>query len=232
VIDDIAAAIARLDAEPSPAAVRLDDPAALTGRVVVLPSAFNPPTWAHVRLLERAAARGGANQGLALLTTRNVDKGLYGASLPHRVGMLLAATAAEADFAVGAANQARILDQASALRAAFPAAQFDFVVGFDTLERLFAPRYYSDMEAELEPFFARHRVLAANRAGTGPRAVVDWIGRHAGRFAGAIETLELDEASARLSSTTAREAASTRDMSDVLPDAVRRYIRQHGLYRD
>jgi len=44
------------------------------------------------------------------------------------------------NIAVLAANAARIIDQASALSAAFGDFGVDAIVGFDTLERLFDPR--------------------------------------------------------------------------------------------
>jgi len=230
VLDEIGAALDRLDSDPAPAAVRFDEDAPLAGHVVVLPAAFNPPTLAHLHLLQRAAEHAGPAHPLALLTTRNVDKAIFGASLPHRVAMLLAARADHGGFAVAASNQARILDQAGALRAAFPAATFDFVVGFDTLERLFAPRYYTDMERELREFFSRHRVLAANRGEMSPSAVGLWIEEHTGPFSCAVTLLPIDPAPARLSSTLARQAASSLAGRDVVPPAVYRYIVESGLY--
>ena len=105
------------------------------------------------------------------------------------------------------------------------------VVGFDTLERLFAPRYYEDMERELAPFFERHRVLAANRATVGARDVEAWLDANAGAFRERIAVLEIDEVPASLSSTQVREALQgNRQAFDVAP-GVRRYIEEHGLYR-
>lgn len=229
--DEVAARLLRLDAEPLPAAVRFDQGPAIGATAAVLPSAFNPPTHAHQHLLERAVARFGIVSAIALLTTRNVDKGVNGASLSDRVGMLLALRAEMPALAVMASNQARIIDQAVALNSAFPATEFDFVVGFDTLERLFAPRYYEDMERELAPFFERHRVLAANRAAVGARDVEAWLDANAGAFRERIAVLEIDEVPASLSSTQVREALQgNRQAFDVAP-GVRRYIEEHALYR-
>ena len=229
--DEVAARLLRLDAEPLPAAVRFDHGPAIGATAAVLPSAFNPPTHAHQHLLERAVARFGIVSAIALLTTRNVDKGVNGASLSDRVGMLLALRAEMPALAVMASNQARIIDQAVALNSAFPATEFDFVVGFDTLERLFAPRYYEDQERELAPFFERHRVLAANRATVGARDVEAWLDANAGAFRQRIAVLEIDEVPASLSSTQVRQALQgNRQAFDVAP-GVRRYIEEHALYR-
>lgn len=224
--------LASLHAEPSPAVARFDDGPALGHTVVVLPSAFNPPTVAHLELMFVATQYAAATGSLALLTTRNVDKGIYGAGLADRVRMLIAAREDGGDFAIGASNQARIMDQAEALRRAFPRTDFHFVVGFDTLERLFAPRYYTDMERELRDFFGRHRVFAANRGATGPQEVADWIQGNAGRFGDAVEVLEIDASAARMSSTDARDRAARGEPAEELTAAVSAYIRKAGLYRN
>lgn len=229
-MDRIELALTGLDAEEAPAAARFDDGPPPAGRLVVLPSAFNPPTLAHLHLLREARAAAAADRSIALLTTRNVDKGIYGAPLAHRIGMLLALQRESPDLAVAASNQARIADQALALETLFPAATIDFVVGFDTLERLFSPRYYDDVERELESFFSRHRVLAANRGETDADAVARWCDEHSGRFRDRVEVLEIGEAAASVSSTQAREAERTEDASHVLPPPVRRYIAEHHLY--
>ncbi len=227
--------LAALERSHAPAAARFDAPDAPRGRWVVLPSAFNPPTLAHLRLLELARAAAGAEWGAALLTTRNVDKGVEGAPLAERVGMLLAARASRPALAVLAANRARIADQAEALAAAFPDAAFDFALGHDTLTRLFEARYYeggaAGMARALERFFARHRVVAANRGGAGAAEVADWAAANAGPFADRILVAALDERHARISSSAVRaRLAAGGDARADLPDEVAERIRARGLY--
>ena len=220
-----------LDHAPQPAAIRFDHGPAFDGTAAVLPSAFNPPTLAHQHLMQRALEAFGVRHALALLTTRNVDKGVHGAPLADRVGMLLSLAEEWSELAVAASNQARIIDQAQALTGAFPGTEFDFIVGFDTLERLFAERYYTDMWAELAPFFARHRVLAANRGSVEAREVAAWIDEHSGAFRDRILALEIDEFPASLSSTRVREALASGGNELHLPRPVLRYINEHALYR-
>ncbi len=241
---DIGARLAALDRRETPWAVRFEDGPVFSDDLVVLPSAFNPPTLAHQHLLERAAltpdpspksGRGEVAERnpkpVALLTTRNVDKGLHGATLLQRVEMLLGMQADWPELAVAVSNQARIIDQAESLRAAFGTGlRLNFVVGFDTLERLFAPRYYTDMESELAPFFEHSRVIAANRAHVGAEAVQEWIAGNAGPFASGIDVIEIDDEPASMSSTAARERVSAGG-GEMLPEAVHRYIERHGLYR-
>src|SRR5690606_5095638 len=145
---------------------------------------------------------------------RNVDKGLYGAALPHRVGMLLAMGSEQESLAVLASNAARFIDQARALRTAHPGAAFDFIAGHDTLVRIFEPRYYDGastgaMLAALDPFFAEHRLIVTNRAGAGPddvRAFLDQPGPR--EFASRVVVRELDPEPAAVSSTRARDEAA------------------------
>jgi nicotinamide-nucleotide adenylyltransferase len=226
----IAERLEQLDRSAQPSAERFDPGRRLEASVAVLPSAFNPPTLAHQHLLEKAVRAFGLQGCAALLTTRNVDKGLQGAGLDDRIGMLLALHGEWPELAVLASNQARIIDQAEALRRAFPGVSFDFVVGFDTLERLFAPRYYTDMAAELAPFFERHRVLAANRGEARPGHVEAWIPEHTGQFAHRVQLLEIDEFPSRLSSTAVREELANNGNAAHLARSVREYIREHRLY--
>ena len=230
--DPIQAALQRLQETTALAAVRLDDDKQLRGRVAVLPSAYNPPTRAHLHLLELASEVERIEYEAALLTTRNVAKGIEGASPANRVGMLLAARSARPGLAVLAANQARIVDQATALRIAFPEAAFDFVVGHDTLVRLFDARYYEgDMDLELEPFFAYHRVIATNRGDVSAEEVEAYVAELPIAYASRIVVRALDDGHHHVSSSDARARAGDGDDAEEVPPEVAAYIRAHGLYR-
>ncbi|MGK2964632.1 MAG: hypothetical protein ACSLFM_03405 [Tepidiformaceae bacterium] len=223
-------AIAALDSSPVPAVIRFDSGQPFSGRVALLSSAFNPPTFAHLALLDVAARH---DMPAALLSTKNVDKGLFGANLPHRVGMLLAASAAAATpFAVMATNAARFVDQARAVRSAYPGVPFDFVVGFDTLVRIFDARYYEDMAPDLDELFVHHRVIATNRA----EASTDEVDRYlaappAVAFRDRVIVEGLADGHALLSSSAARSEIEVHGVTGVVPRAVADYIREHRLYR-
>ncbi len=221
-------ALARLE---TPGVARFDRDKALQGRWAVLPSAFNPPTRAHLRLLDLALGVEGVQGGAALLTTRNVAKGIEGAALADRIGMLLAARAARPGLAVLAANQARIADQAAALRATWPSATFDFVLGYDTLIRLFDDQYYDGpMESVLDPFFKCHRIVATNRGEVSVADMEAWVAERASRYSARIITVGLDEEHGRMASSEARALIAAGDGSDDVPAEVAAYIREHGLY--
>ena len=214
-----------------PLVARFDAEEGLRGGWAVLPSAFNPPTRAHLRLLKLAEGVEGVERRAALLTTRNVAKGIEGASLADRIGMLLAARGSHPGLAVLAANQARIVDQAVALRETWPEAAFDFVLGFDTLVRLFDEQYYTGaMEAELDPFFTRHRVIAANRGDVAASGVDAYVAEQASRYGDRIVTVTLDAEHRAMSSSEARARIAAGEFSDGLPAEVTAYVREHGLY--
>jgi hypothetical protein len=184
-------------------------------------------------LLEVASETEGIAATAALLTTNNVDKSLFGAPLPHRVGMLLAAHERNDGLAVLGTNAARLVDQGEALGIEFPGVLFDFVVGFDTLIRVFDAKYYEDMPRTLERFFERHRLIATNRAQATIEAVQDYLREPLVRdFEGRIVVRELDADHARLSSTQARSAHAVGQDSGALTPEVAGYIRKHRLYGD
>ncbi|MDE2669101.1 MAG: hypothetical protein OXI51_05530 [Chloroflexota bacterium] len=223
--------LADLAGSEAPAVVRFDAAEGLRGGWAVLPSAFNPPTRAHLRLLDLAQGVEGVTGGAALLTTRNVAKGVEGAALEDRIGMLLAARESRPGLAVLGANQARIVDQAAGLREAWPEASFDFVLGYDTLVRLFDEQYYDGpMEVVLDPFFERHRVVAANRGEVTLGAMREWVAEQASRYAERIVTMALDQGHGRMASSEIRARIEAGAGSEDLPEGVAKYIREHGLY--
>ncbi len=223
--------LAELAGSEAPAVTRFDADEGLRGGWAVLPSAFNPPTRAHLRLLDLAQGVEGVTGGAALLTTRNVAKGVEGASLEDRIGMLLATRESRPGLAVLGANQARIADQAAVLRTNWPEASFDFVLGYDTLVRLFDQQYYNGpMEVVLDPFFERHRVIAANRGEVSLGAMREWVAEQASRYADRIATVALDREHGRIASSEIRARIEAGEGSDDLPEGVAEYIREHGLY--
>ncbi len=206
----------------------------MTGRIAVLPSAFNPPTLAHFAMLEAARSVSDVDAVAAMLTTRNVAKDVHGATLEHRVGMLLA-EAPKARFAVLTSNAARFVDQAAALVASAPASAFDFVAGYDTLIRLFDSRYYAEgaMAAELTRFFEAHRLIAVNRDDFGPEEISAFLGQPAARpFASRVIVVEIPREMAAHSSSASRAALAGggRETGAPISEDVGAYIQRHRLY--
>jgi nicotinic acid mononucleotide adenylyltransferase len=228
---DHAVRLAELHESAGFTATRFDPGATFGGRVAVLPSAYNPPTRAHLGLLDLAGKVKGVSAVAAMLTTNNVDKSLFGAPLSHRVGMLLALHQESPYVGVVASNAARLMDQGMALHASFPGVEFDFIVGFDTLVRLFDVKYYEDMGSALDRFFASHRVIATNRAEATLSAVRDFVSTtEVRRYSDRIVVRELHLDHARLSSTAARGDVAAGEGGGALTAAVAAYVDRFGLY--
>ena len=217
-----------------PRAVSFTPSDMLRGRVAVLPASFNPPTIAHLELLELSKAVPGTHLAAAMLTTQNVSKIIQEESLRHRLAMLMTIRLT-ADVHVLGCNKAKIVDQASVLSATFPNCAFDFIVGFDTLVRFFDEKFYENsksMTRELSIFFNRCRLITANRNEDDVDKVHRWIDDNSGSWKESIIVLELKETMRHVSSTIAREAIKDGRTSTFLPPLVQNYIAANNLYRD
>ncbi|KAI0044162.1 Nucleotidylyl transferase [Auriscalpium vulgare] len=127
-----------------------------------------------------------------------------------------------------------------------PGVQLAFLQGFDTIERLLAPRYYGSegkMHAALSKFFSRDgddsSVVYARRSASLPdpreqheRTVLEPAEEYL--RSGKIALIDIDEEVQRFSSTEARAKAKTGDGSwtRVVPKRIAEYIVEQGLYRN
>ncbi|KAK1254253.1 hypothetical protein MKX08_008248 [Trichoderma sp. CBMAI-0020] len=160
----------------------------LRQRLVVLDSSFNPPTRAHAEMaksaLEWASSSSSSTRLMLLLSVNNADKAPKPASFPTRLGMMegfghellksLAATNEEGlrpeiDLAVTKMpyfhDKARVIAESGFYAAGGnPEPEQIFLAGFDTVIRIFNPKYYSTgMRAALGPFFERARLRVTMR---------------------------------------------------------------------
>jgi nicotinic acid mononucleotide adenylyltransferase len=186
-------------------------------------------------MAELAAGRCGSDEVLLLLAKVNVEKGLFGAPLEARLLMLEALAGTRPTWSAAAANRARFVDKAEALRPLYPdRTDLRFVVGYDTLVRLFDPRFYGDMPSELDRLFGSSRFLAVNRGEQDPAAVRRLLdGPEARAYRDRFEVLELDPRHAAMSSSEARERLRGGEaVGDLVPEAVEGMIGRMGLYRN
>jgi nicotinic acid mononucleotide adenylyltransferase len=232
-------AMAALSPEGPPAARLFRRAPAAPGRspgvLVVLDASFNPLTAAHEAMLTAATAAQPADEVLLLLSSANVDKGLFGASLGQRLAMLLAYVHESDTLSVGGCSHARFVDKAVALKPLYPEGiRFEFVIGYDTLLRLFDPSYYEDTEAELRDLFSRAAFLVANRGADGEDAIRDFLARpDCAPFAGRLRAIRLSDEHAAMSSTQVRRArAEGRPYEHMVPERVAQLIEQMDLYRE
>lgn len=150
-------------------------------KLVVMDSSFNPPTRAHATMLRSAldAVRHVRQDGnettrvLLLLAVKNADKAPQPAAFPSRLGMMAAfgqeirswEDVPEFYVDVGVTTKPYFHDKALAIQQSGfygTTPEQIFLAGFDTLIRVFNPKYYGEaeggMQAALSPFFESSRL--------------------------------------------------------------------------
>ncbi|CAG8686590.1 759_t:CDS:1 [Ambispora leptoticha] len=145
-------------------------------------------------------------------------------------------------------NQPQLSSSLSA-QSSLPPLTLYFIMGYDTLTRLFDPSYYTDMRKELSSFFATNYVIYANRAGFEPQEVQQFFKTNEAfqSFRHKILRVESEESVTALSSTRVRRllSGSKQDegnQSDVnlevkrllyeyCPASVADYVLRENLYR-
>jgi nicotinate (nicotinamide) nucleotide adenylyltransferase len=236
--DRLVALVKELDPGSTPQiswVYRASEPIAKGGkRLGVFSASFNPITVAHVKMIEEARARFGLEEILLLLATANVDKGVFGLSLEERLMMLKAYALTCKDFSVVACSHGRYVDKIEALKEVFPPdTQLSFIVGYDTLVRIFDPKYYTDLHTELKGLFRGCRFIAANRAEHNLHSVKEFLVRPICQpYADYIDLIELSNFYAEVSSTEIRTRILRGENIDhLVPREVQRYLKTTRAYQ-
>lgn len=249
------------------------------GHLVVLDSSFNPPTRAHASMA-RAALEDSMGEGgrlLLLLSVNNADKAPKPASFPVRLGMMDAmgrelleeirarsgseGHGLEIDVAVTTMpffhDKAQAITQSGFYTSppATPPPTQTFLAGFDTLVRIFNPKYYgtspgattSPMQSALGPFFAGARLRVTTRpdeqwGGTdAQRAYVERLAQGGledvggdGAWAARVDVVEGDAEEEDVSSSRVREVVKSGggDVDGLVGGEVKAWIEGEGLYRE
>ena len=235
--DDLHQSITRLDPHAAPRVVFVrratQGIAAPHQRLGVFDSSFNPPQNAHVEMMRLAQEKFNLNEVLLLLAKANVDKEEFDATTEQRLLMMLCIAEEHPAYSVAVVSHARFVDKAAALRERYPeGTEIFFVLGYDTLVRLFDPKYYADMPAELERLFNMAQFIATNRKEYDIEEMQQWLARDETQpFAHRIHLLPLDDFHASLSSTEVRRRiAANEPYEHLVPSKVAEFIRRMGLY--
>jgi nicotinic acid mononucleotide adenylyltransferase len=148
------------------------------GHLLCLSASFNPLTVAHTRLIKEASRIFPPDEILLLLAKTNVDKPVEGFPLERRLSLLLRFVESRPAFSVAACSHGRFLDKAEAILPHYPpGTRLAFIVGFDTLVRLFDSKYYTDLDASLSALFGASEFIAANRAPDPLEVVASFLAR-------------------------------------------------------
>ncbi|OZJ02673.1 hypothetical protein BZG36_04048, partial [Bifiguratus adelaidae] len=202
--------------------------------MAILDSSFNPPTKAHKQLLLSTLSTLDVSfdHVLLLFSTKNADKALEGATVEDRVDMMIASAQHVFDthpevppITVALTHHAKFADKAKAIRQHVHGEPLlYFILGYDTLIRLFDGKYYLPLAVEraLTPFFETSRVVCANREGFPDDDVQQfWTSAQVQPFKDKIYHIQLNAIDASISSTKAREAKGNMDaLSAIVDDAV------------
>jgi len=176
------------------------------GTLLCLSASFNPITVAHVRLIEEAGRVAQPNEVLLVLACANVDKTVEGFPLPRRLSILSRFAETRPAYSIAAVSHGRFVDKARAILPHYPrGTRLVFIVGLDTLVRLFDPKYYDDRDTALATLFATCEFIAANRAPEPVAAVAAFLRRpEVAPFAPAIRPIQLPTDIAAISATELR----------------------------
>ncbi len=117
------------------------------------------------------------------------------------------------------------------------ASNIHYIVGYDTLIRIYDPKYYkADLQSLLDEFYTTAHLLCADRPheGSGISLVelVDSVIEHKDRVRLLSNWSSQDEASFSISSSLVRQTVSNRgDYSPLVPSSIYAYIESTSLYR-
>ncbi len=201
----------------------------------VFSGSFNPPTVAHVRMCEHAQRQLGLHEILLLLAIVNVDKTQFDFSLQERVEMMLTVAQERSDWSVALCSHGRFVEKAKAVAEAYPKGiEVWFIVGHDTLVRIFEPRFYSDMPMNqaLEHFFGLAHLAVFPRGSADEGAIREFLSRDEVRpFADKIAVLPNEPSLIWVSSTLVRQKLKRGEpVTELVPPSVLKFLRSLSAF--
>lgn len=229
----------------------------LPGPHLILDSSFNPPTIAHRALLQALTPPGYSK--LLLLSTANADKKPTPAAFPQRTEMMRLlsqslqsspsppSSSSSFGAAIALIDRATFADKA---RCAPELKGATWIMGWDTLVRFFAPRYYPNdsMGPVLRTFFLEDqaKVVFAPRP-TNPTqkngeqekektALLEFISsflKEHGIPSSCVKEVAIDAELAEISSSAVRKARKeSEEWRRMVTPEIADYIEHEGLYLD
>ncbi len=178
-----------------------------TKKLGIFSGSFNPLTLAHTKMVEDTIAKYQLDELLLLLAKANVDKPVFGLPLAARLLTLKKYAENRSRISVGASSHGRYIDKITALKTLFsPDTEFNFIVGYDTLVRIFDAKYYTDFHVELQALFASARIIVANRAEAGIKTIENFMAQpEICRYVSYVSCILLPDVYAYMSSTEVRD---------------------------
>lgn len=193
----------------------------------VFSGSFNPITVAHTRMFDEAQEQFELDEMLLLLAKTNVDKEVYGLPLEGRILTLKGYAEEGNDVSIGISSHGRYIDKVSALKGLYPEdTEFHFIVGYDTLVRVFDAKYYADMNVELKELFSECRFIVANRNNVGLETIKKYLNQPTIQpYSSYISVLILPDFYSEISSTEVRDRIERGEtISHLVPSVVEHYL--------
>lgn len=224
-------------AESEPSARVVARPAAAASPIrstAVFPGAFNPPTLAHVALVN--AARDLPFDAVFFSVGRvTLDKDDSGLLREDRLWLLCRLAAKEPRLGVVVQNRGLYSEISEGMHRLFPELEdLAFIIGMDKVPQLFDPKYYDDIDARLGSLFGNARFLVAPRGADTRTALEAILSKPpARRFADRFAWLPVPERWRGVSASLARagfgrEETAARD----LPAEVAAFLHRSGAFGD
>ncbi len=154
------------------------------GDTAVIAGSFNPTTNAHLSLGHGALQQANIDVVWLLLAIHTVDKEeITGASLEDRLCMLQMLVAARPNVGIVLCNRGLYVEQAAALRSSLVPSgrELVFAVGYDKIQQILDPRYYTDRAASLDQLFSLSRFLVAERGAHGAEDLASLLDQEGNR---------------------------------------------------
>ena len=193
----------------------------------IFSGSFNPLTVAHIKMVEEARERFKLDEILLLLAKANVDKDVFVWSLAGRILTLKHYAEKHNDVSIGMSSHGRYIDKVEALRVVYPIdTEFHFIIGYDTLVRIFDPKYYADIQTELQHLFSQCCFIAANRDHVDIETIKEYLAQPTLQtYSSSIKCLILPEFYAEVSSTEVRQRIAQGDsISHLVPPVIAKFL--------
>lgn len=196
----------------------------------VFSSSFNPPTVAHLRICEHAQKHLNLREVLLLLAIVNVDKTQFDFSLEERVEMMTSLAREHLNWSAALCSHGRFVEKAKAVSYAYPkGTEVWFIVGYDTLVRIFEPRFYRDMlmHDALQQFFELANLAVFPRSDAAEEVVKEFLRRpEVSPFSSHITVLPSELSLLWVSSTLVREKLKSGEpVDELVPQAILKFLK-------
>ncbi len=203
-------------------------------RLGIFSGSFNPLTVAHIKMIEEAHKQYNLDEILLILARVNVDKGVFGLSLADRLLMLRLYAVSRKNFSVAACSHGRFIEKIEALKPAYPSGtHFSFILGYDTLVRIFNAKYYTNLHGALEALLGQCCLIVANRQEHNADAMRQLLAQpDFQRYASCIDLIGLPNFYAEISSTDIRTQIQQGNSIDhLVPSEVQAFLKTSHAYQ-